>query len=68
MIFLNEVEEGGVSHKEFESFLKLIAPFAPHITEELWHELGNKASIHSSMWPAYDPENNLRICLNSWSK
>lgn len=56
MMFLNEVEEKGVNRKEFEAFIKLIAPFAPHMTEELWHSLGNKNSIHSSEWPTFDPE------------
>lgn len=56
MMLLNEVEEYGLSRKEFEVFLKLIAPFAPHMTEELWHELGNKASIHIAKWPTFDPE------------
>jgi leucyl-tRNA synthetase len=36
--------------------LILLAPFAPHITEELWHYLGNKDSIHSQSFPEYDPE------------
>lgn len=36
------------------NLLKLLAPFAPHITEELWHELGNKESIHLSNWPLWD--------------
>lgn len=36
-------------------FLKLLAPFAPHLTEELWREvLGNKTSIHKESWPTWD--------------
>jgi len=34
--------------------LILLAPFAPHITEELWHQLGNKESIHIANWPKYN--------------
>ena len=35
--------------------LKLLAPFAPHLTEELWREtLGNKTSIHEESWPEWD--------------
>jgi leucyl-tRNA synthetase len=34
--------------------LQLLAPFAPHIAEELWHDLGNETSIHTSEWPAWD--------------
>jgi leucyl-tRNA synthetase len=37
-----------------ETLLQLIAPFAPHIVEELWQELGHDESIHTSQWPAYD--------------
>ena len=32
----------------------LLAPFAPHITEEIWHEIGNKESIHLAKWPIFD--------------
>jgi len=35
-------------------FARLIAPFAPHLAEELWSILGNKHSIHLQKWPAYD--------------
>jgi leucyl-tRNA synthetase len=38
-----------------ETLLKLIAPFAPHISEELWHALGHSGSIHLESWPQYDP-------------
>lgn len=36
------------------SLLKLLAPFAPHLTEELWHQLGEPGSIHVSSWPQWD--------------
>lgn len=36
------------------TLLQLLAPFAPHITEELWAELGEKNSIHLSEWPKHD--------------
>jgi leucyl-tRNA synthetase len=32
----------------------LLAPFAPHISEELYHELGHEASVFTAQWPAYD--------------
>ncbi|HKU18632.1 MAG TPA: leucine--tRNA ligase [Candidatus Saccharimonadales bacterium] len=41
-------------HWAMETFQQLLAPFAPHITEELWHELGHQTSVHTSEWPAYD--------------
>ena len=35
-------------------FLLLLAPFAPHLAEELWNKLGNKQSIHLEAWPKYN--------------
>jgi leucyl-tRNA synthetase len=40
--------------KSLEMLLMLLAPFAPHIAEELWEKLGNKESIHASGWPTFD--------------
>ncbi|HEY8998892.1 MAG TPA: leucine--tRNA ligase [Candidatus Saccharimonadales bacterium] len=37
-----------------ESLLQMIAPFAPHMSEELWQQLGHDDSIHTSAWPKYD--------------
>lgn len=37
-----------------ESLLQLLAPFAPHITEELWQQLGYKKTIHIDNWPEWD--------------
>jgi leucyl-tRNA synthetase len=34
--------------------LKLLSPFAPHISEELWQQLGHKESIFREKWPAFD--------------
>lgn len=39
-----------------ETFLQLLAPFAPHITEELWAQLDHETSIHISDWPHYDAQ------------
>jgi leucyl-tRNA synthetase len=36
------------------SLLKLVAPFAPHLAEELWEQSGHDTSIHTSEWPVYD--------------
>jgi leucyl-tRNA synthetase len=55
MIFVNEAEKSGsISKKDFSNFLQLLAPFAPHIAEELWKVLGNKSFIHEHKWPTYD--------------
>ena len=37
-----------------ESLLQILAPFAPHITEELWQELGHSDTIHVDHWPKWD--------------
>ena len=50
MILLNALESG-CDEKNFKIFLKLLAPFAPFVAEELWDE---KTSIHKSKWPEYD--------------
>ncbi len=56
MIFVNELEkEKSININEYKKFLKLLAPFAPHITEELWYELGEATSIHLANWPIADP-------------
>lgn len=39
-----------------ETLTVLMAPFAPHIAEELWQELGHENSVHAVTWPPYDPE------------
>lgn len=43
-----------ISRKNYEILLKLIHPFCPHITEELWHELENKSFITLEKWPVAD--------------
>ncbi len=37
-----------------ETMMQLLAPMAPHITEELWHMTGHSGSIHTTEWPLYD--------------
>ena len=55
MIFSNEL---GTLEKipkgAYESLLLLLAPFAPHVTEELWEALGHTSSIHLEAWPTFD--------------
>lgn len=44
------------SRQVLEPLLIVLAPFAPHITEELWHALGNDTTICDATWPAYNEE------------
>ncbi|HHV94652.1 MAG TPA: leucine--tRNA ligase [Firmicutes bacterium] len=45
-----------VVREAVELLLLVLAPFTPHVTEELWHRLGYEESIHAQRWPAYDEE------------
>ena len=55
MILVNEIERNWkLEIGNWKLFLKLLAPFAPHLTEEIWEKLGNKNSIHLEAWPKYD--------------
>lgn len=47
-------KKGGVDKTTLETFVRLLAPFAPHISEELWEELGHEESVFHCGWPAYD--------------
>ena len=38
-----------------DALVLLLAPFAPHIAEELWQRRGGTGSVHQQLWPAYDP-------------
>lgn len=51
---LFESFEQEISKKDFESFLKLLSPICPHITEELWENIGNKPFISTESWPEHD--------------
>lgn len=55
MKLLNAIEDKWLTKKQYGTFLKLLAPFAPHIAEELWQTvLKNKKSIHLEEWPKHD--------------
>ena len=47
---------GGIDKETIETFVKLLAPFAPHITEELWAEYGHTDSVFHTQWPVADEE------------
>ena len=58
MEYLNAVRAGGRTpvRAEVEPLVRLVAPFAPHMAEELWRRLGNRDSIFDGAnWPAFDP-------------
>jgi leucyl-tRNA synthetase len=59
--YFSDIEKTGekIPRKDYEILLKILAPFAPHLTEEIWQGLGHENSIHSEPWPEYD-ENALK--------
>lgn len=56
MIFLNHAEKiRKASRTQWDGFIKLLAPFAPFLAEELWYDVGHKkSSVHNAQWPSYD--------------
>ena len=56
MILVNALQKTPVvNRRTVLVLLQLLAPFAPHLTEELWARLGEKSSILHAPWPRYDP-------------
>lgn len=56
MVFVNLVEKNALTQESYEVFLQLLAPFAPHLTEELWNAAGKTTSIHLETFPVADQE------------
>jgi leucyl-tRNA synthetase len=55
MILVNEYTASEIrSHESMSAFIRILAPFAPHIAEELWLILGHEGSIIKASWPQYD--------------
>jgi leucyl-tRNA synthetase len=56
MVFTNEViSRSRLASSTFQEFIKLLAPFAPHVCEEIWERLGHTDSIVDRPWPSCDP-------------
>jgi leucyl-tRNA synthetase len=56
MIFINVAEKEGLSDDTYAAFLRLLAPFAPHLCEELWRTHGKTDSIHLADFPTYESD------------
>jgi leucyl-tRNA synthetase len=55
MVFVNEATKApAIPRAWFEMFVTVLAPFAPHVAEELWQRLGHRESITYAPWPAHD--------------
>ncbi len=56
MIFSNALQKTPVvSRASMLAFVQLLAPFAPHLAEDLWERLGEKPSVQHAPWPKFDP-------------
>ncbi len=56
MTLLNEIyDAGSITTGEFKTLLLLANPFAPHLTEEVWEQMGFAGQISGQTWPGYDP-------------
>ena len=56
MILVNQMEKNELLKSDYEIILKLLAPFAPHMTDEIWSSLGHKNSIHLEKWPEFNDQ------------
>ena len=57
MIAVGELAQQKCRSKQvLEQLVVLIAPFAPHIAEELWHALGNESTVCDAAWPVFNPQ------------
>ena len=55
MTLINEFgKAGSITKFDVETFIKLLSPFAPHLTEEMWESLGHKTLLSVTAWPEYD--------------
>jgi len=55
MIFLNDVSKLDIVPRSlWETFVLMLAPYAPHLGEEMWERLGHKESLARAVWPLYD--------------
>ena len=53
MITANVFEGGAVSRGDFSTFLMLLSPFAPHISQELWEIVGREGFVYNATWPVF---------------
>jgi len=51
---MKDPADGGLTLDQARRFLCAVAPFAPHIAEELWHRIGGTTSINAAAWPSVD--------------
>ncbi|MBD5105886.1 MAG: class I tRNA ligase family protein, partial [Lachnospiraceae bacterium] len=71
---IDMAKNGGVDKETLKTAVVLLAPFAPHISEELWHELGETGSVFHAVWPKadekamVDDEKEIAVQINGKTK
>ncbi len=56
MALVNELYENGATRGDVKALIKLLNPFAPHITEEIWESYGESSMLAKTAWPKFDPD------------
>jgi leucyl-tRNA synthetase len=51
---MTDPTQGGMTREQLDRFTRLLAPFAPHMAEEIWSKLGHATSVSRAEWPAFD--------------
>jgi leucyl-tRNA synthetase len=51
---MTDPTQGGMAREQLDRFTRLLAPFAPHMAEEIWAKLGHGTSVTQAAWPAFD--------------
>ena len=68
MIFVNEATGAELPRETLKLFLRVLSPYAPHLAEEVWEKLGEKAFLVQQPWPKFDPalceENTVTIVVS----
>ena len=60
MAFVNEINKiGKITKGELKTFITLLNPVAPHVTEEMWEKLGFEGRIYQTTWPTFDEEKTI---------
>jgi leucyl-tRNA synthetase len=55
MIGMNEIQSAGLFHRQIlDPYVRMLAPFAPHLAEELWAVLGHEPSVHHAPYPNWE--------------
>lgn len=52
---VNIIEKNGLTREQLKLFLRILAPYAPHITEELWQKNDGEGTLFEMTWPVFDP-------------